>query len=210
VSPPDELLCLLRDLASYGTWAWGNTLADRYEQATNALRASVWPPGAEKRWQDAHAALNEAQEQVNRLWALARKHYPTLAVSLGPLPGFVTRPDPAHYAELVDLLRGAVGGAPDLSDYCPATKIVKQKRGGFHTLKQVKRALEKHPEIRRHKPSPKRLYVHLGDWQTFLDRRDRDTSEALDDRRVSAFVTETQACLAEIRQQKQAKKQARG
>jgi hypothetical protein len=52
--------------------------------------------------------------------------------------------------------------------YRPAKQFLEDKR--FSTYRQLRRFLDLHPTIRRMKPSPQRLTIHLGDWLAFFDQ----------------------------------------
>jgi hypothetical protein len=82
-------------------------------------------------------------------------------------------------------------GAPTDPDggelYRPAKELLKAD-GWPGTYKQLRAALDAHPEIRRYHPvSPRtgwpvlnRLLVHLGDWLAYLEKRGREAAGGVD------------------------------
>jgi hypothetical protein len=77
----------------------------------------------------------------------------------------------------------------------------------FPTYKALHKALDENPRIRRKKPSPQRLKIHVGDWMQFKSRLSKRAFESLNatPETVANFLEEARSTQAEIREQKAGK-----
>lgn len=64
----------------------------------------------------------------------------------------------------------------DPSAYIPAKDIIADDEC-VRSYKDLNRVLDEHPWIRRENPTPRRLNVHAGDWNTYKRRRDAALDE---------------------------------
>jgi len=81
-----------------------------------------------------------------------------------------------------------VDGGGDVSAYCPATQLYRQRSNEIPNAAAGNRFLKSHPEIRTRKPAQNRLDIHAGDWNAFWSKYDRDRFDATDECAIDAIV----------------------
>jgi len=64
---------------------------------------------------------------------------------------------------------GLVLNPLDETAYIPVSKIIAHFPDRAKDIKALTKILARHPSIRRWRPSPNRLSIHLGDWFAYLD-----------------------------------------
>ena len=84
----------------------------------------------------------------------------------------------ADEEERWDRATGVVENPSDESAYRSATWIVREYPKHVSDPKALHKVLRMHTQIRRWKPSPQRLSIHLGDWLDFIKNRYRSNGNA--------------------------------
>jgi hypothetical protein len=92
----------------------------------------------------------------------------------------------------------------DESAFAPAGGLWRPR---FKSYKKFKKWLDQQPEgrIRRRSPRSNRLDVHVGDWHSYWNERDRQHTELLDDEALQETIADIEARKAAIRRQKRSK-----